>query len=171
MSQQGRKQIKGSEFTVKAYEHIKQTQRFVFNYMYKPRFVFKKGNLKIKIHKRGVRIMYYRYDDVFNEIHDEIDIPIIVQDRRTYDELITLMQDFILHCFYEYERNPYEKVKLHTLAYLLNVNFQRVSAETQTILEDRIQDIVIEKYAKTMPGLRRQIAKGGIKKFLHALLD
>lgn len=147
-----RKKVRGSSFEVRVYNNLMFVQRFALEYFSRVNYLFEHGKIWFDIQllwedegevktiwEDGsplwfIKIWYIDKKDANKEDSPDfqLTIPINVDDRRAKDELVYLVQDFVMNCYFD---NEYDSIKLQLkdMAILLGVDIRSIWAEVKNV--------------------------------------
>lgn len=185
-----RKKVRGSNFQVRVYNNLMFVQRFAIEYFSRINYLFEHGKINFDMQLLGdneesvrdireewlplwfIKIWYL--DDQSKSNPDfKITIPINVDDRRAKDELVYLIQDFAMNCYFD---NEYDSVKLQLkdMAILLGVDIRSIWAEIKNV-----ERMILANFYRFFTGAeqlykRKELWEGntrGFKKFAKYCLN
>ena len=114
-------------------EKYTHTQRRILNYFSSARNLFKKGNIRFKTGTKGIELSYHQSNFQWG-VQAETIIPYKQADNEEKSETIWLVQDFIISCYYEFERDG-RAMKLKDLACLVWTNSSTLNEKLGNIIK------------------------------------
>lgn len=118
------------------------TQRWILNYFSVARTLFKKGNIRFKSSSKGIELSYHQANLQWG-VQAETLIPYKQTNREQKEETIRLVQDFIISCYYEFERDR-KAMKLKDLACLVGCTSPALNEKIGGVIK-KIQQQFIPK--------------------------
>ena len=118
------------------------TQRWILNYFSVARTLFKKGNIRFKSSSKGIELSYHQANLQWG-VQAETLIPYKQTNREQKEETIRLVQDFIISCYYEFERDR-KSMKLKDLACLVGCTSPALNEKIGAVIK-KIQQQFIPK--------------------------
>lgn len=118
------------------------TQRRILNYFSVARTLFKKWNIRFKSSSKGIELSYHQANLQWG-VQAETLIPYKQTNREQKEETIRLVQDFIISCYYEFERDK-KAMKLKDLACLVGCTSPALNEKIGGVIK-KIQQQFIPK--------------------------
>lgn len=146
----GRKKVKESEFVTK-YRYQGTSLDFLRKYLLQEKLagMFRSGKLCIKLSEENLALSYTPPQ---SQCALQLNLKLVFERRREFDEAFAMVQDFLMDCFYfhEWDGRP---MRLTELAIILGVTRQAVHREVKNILKKiNSNEACFKKIAQKLKG-------------------
>ena len=108
-------------------------QRWILNYFSAVRSLFVKGTIRFRSEKKGIMLTYHQAK-LQGGVVAEAMIPYRSDTNEEKRGTVRLVQDFVISCFYEFERDK-KPMKLKDLACLSGVGSSTLGEQIEKIIK------------------------------------